>query len=81
MPPLNLLFYYITQWHNWQEKFLRGELMSSMKYEQYKQVIQSLVNYVSRVSKGKEYASEKEVEVLPEIVKILLNDYYTKCGF
>lgn len=55
--------------------------MSSMTKEQYKQVIQSLVNYVSRVSKGEEYASEKEVEVLPEIVKILLNDDYTTCGF
>lgn len=41
-----------------------------MNEEQYRTVIASLVEFIVRVSKG-ETTSEKEVEVLPEVVSAL----------
>lgn len=43
-----------------------------MTTEQYKQVVDSLVNFVTRVSNGKA-TSETEIAVLPEVVNALSN--------
>lgn len=43
-----------------------------MNNEQTKEVINALVDFVTRVSKG-ETTSETEVLVLPEIVKVLFS--------
>ncbi|MDE5993919.1 MAG: hypothetical protein K2G60_00225 [Oscillospiraceae bacterium] len=43
-----------------------------MNEEQYKNVIAALVEFVVRVSKG-ETTSEKEVEVLPEVISGLID--------
>lgn len=53
-----------------------------MTTEQYKEVNDALIEFVVRVSKG-ETTSEKEVEVLPEIVSTLceLANTCQKIGF
>ena len=43
-----------------------------MNEEQYKSVITALTEFVIRVSKG-ETTSEKEVEILPEVVSRLID--------
>lgn len=47
-----------------------------MEKEQKERVINALANFVLRVANG-EATSEKEIEVLPEIASILLNEIET----
>lgn len=42
-----------------------------MDKEQYNSVAEALVEFILRVSKG-ETTSEKEVEILPEVVSVLI---------
>lgn len=48
-----------------------------MNEEQYKKVVDALVNFVIRVANG-ETTTEKEIEVLPAVVSSLV-DLVSKC--
>ena len=45
-----------------------------MNEEKHEQVVNAMVNFVIRVMNG-ETTSEKEIEILPEVVSALFNDY------
>ena len=45
-----------------------------MNEEQHEQVVNAMVNFIIRVMNG-ETTSEKEMEILSEVISALFNDY------
>lgn len=46
-------------------------MILAMNEQQNKEILESLVEFVKRVSKGRANATPEEIQILPEVAKIL----------